>query len=95
MTDFPTWEVLMTYAGSTVMVTLLVEFTKDLKLFSRISPQILSYLWAVLVLLVASHFTVGLSPETAVSAFFNAILVSLATNGCCQALETVKEKCKK
>ena len=79
--DFFDWNMLNTYAGAAMAVAYIVELTKGLPLIRRIPTQLWSYLVALATLLLAQFFIHGFTMEEASLAVFNAVLVSLASNG--------------
>ena len=81
MTEFPTWDVLTTYAGATAMVGLVISFIKNMRIFKKIPTQLLSYFCAIILLFLAIGFTTGLSLPTSIEIFFHAIIISMASNG--------------
>lgn len=79
--EFITWEFLGTFAGAMGMVGVVTELTKGVKWLSKIPTQLWSYLIAVVTLVIANYFLGQLTVANAVLLFFNAGLVSLASNG--------------
>jgi hypothetical protein len=59
---------------------------------NRIPTQIVTYVLALILMLLASVFTGGVTVEGAVLTAFNAVVVSLASNGGYAAVERVAEK---
>lgn len=76
-----TWDVLGTYAGATAAVSVLTQLIKGVPLLVKIPTQIVSYVIALVVMMCATAFTVGLTADAAVLTVFNAAVVSLAANG--------------
>lgn len=89
MNEFFTWAFLGTFAGAALATGLLTQFLKNL----NIPTQLLSYIIAIIVLLGATAATGG-----ATNLFewllipFNAVLVSLASNGAFSAILRVTNK---
>ena len=84
MSEFFSWEFLASFAGAAVATGILTQFLKKIK----IPTQILSYIVAFGILLLAKAFTsseVDLSEWTLIP--LNAALVSLASNGKYMALK--------
>ena len=81
MSEFVTWEMLGTYAGALVMVSLLTQLTKGLGFVAKIPTQVWSYILTLAVLFPAEIFTGQMTASAAFLTFFNAIVVSLAANG--------------
>lgn len=88
--EFFDWNMLNTYAGAAMAVAFIVELTKGLPLIRRIPTQLWSYLVALATLLLAMTFTYGFTVEEASLAAFNAVLVSLASNGGYDVMQRVK-----
>ena len=49
---FFTWDYLLSYAGSTVAVLVIVQFTKGLPLIEKIPTRVWAYLISVLILIL-------------------------------------------
>ena len=81
MNEFVTWEFVKTYSGAILTVTLLTQFVKGLGFIERIPTRIVSYVIAVVVMLLAQIFTGGFTVSAAALTFINAVIVSLAANG--------------
>lgn len=81
MSEFITWEILGTYAGSLAMVMILTQFVKDVSFLKKVPTQFLSYILALAVLYPAMFFTGQLTANIAVITLFNAIILSMAANG--------------
>lgn len=79
--NFITWEILATYAGSVAMTGLLTQLLKDRAFMAKVPTADLSYFIALIILLLATYFTVGLTISSAVLILFNAFIVSAASNG--------------
>lgn len=93
MNEFVTWEFLATFAGATMITALITQAIKN-KL-NKIPTQLMSYIIAVVVLLLANFFTVGLTVSSAILLLFNALGVSLASNGGYQAVTKIADTRKK
>lgn len=87
MTEFFTWEFLASFAGCTAATALVTQFTKNL--FPRLPTQWLSYFIAVIILVAATIFTVGVNAGNLAIIPFNAILISMASNGAFAAVQRV------
>ena len=72
MNEFVSWETLGTFAGCAALVGLLTQFTKGL--FSKLPTQWLSYIYAVVVMALATIFTTGFSWPTLALIPFNAVI---------------------
>jgi hypothetical protein len=94
MSEFFNWEMLGTYAGCTATVGVITQFVKGVGVLNRIPTQIVTYVLALVLMLLASVFTGGVTVEGAVLTVFNAVVVSLASNGGYSAVERIGEKMK-
>jgi hypothetical protein len=82
---FFTWEYLLSFAGCVIGTGLLTEFTKPL--FKKFPTQLVSYMFAVIIMLVGQLATDNLASwDVAVLDLVNAAVVSLAANGGFDAL---------
>ena len=78
-----TWAYLATIAGATAATLLIVQFLKlplD-KAFGNIPTRLVAYVIALIIMLVATAFTTGLTAENALLAVVNAFVVALAAMG--------------
>ena len=77
-----TWEYLATIAGATAATLLIVQLLKlPLDKLWKIPTRIWVYLIALILMLLATVFTTGLSMETALLTAVNAVIVALAAMG--------------
>ena len=77
-----TWEYLATIAGATAATLLIVQQLKlPLDKLWKIPTRIWVYLIALILMLLATVFTTGLSVETALLTAVNAVIVALAAMG--------------
>lgn len=77
-----TWEYLATIAGATVATLLIVQLLKlPLDKVWKISTRIWAYVIALIILLLATQFTVGLTLNNALLTAINAVIVALAAMG--------------
>lgn len=81
MSEFVTWQILASYGGALLMVSLITQFVKGLSFTKNIPTQVVSYILALIVLIPATFFTSGLTVNNLLLTLFNAIVVSLAANG--------------
>jgi len=88
--EFFDWSILNTYAGAALAVAYIVEMTKTLPTIINIPTQLWSYLVSLITLLLAMAFDVGFTLQGAGLAVFNAVLVSLASNGGYDVVQRVK-----
>ena len=81
-TDPFTWEQLATIAGATLATLLIVQLLKlPLDKVWKIPTRIIAYVIALIVMIVATHFTIGLTWSNAGLAAINAVIVALAAMG--------------
>ena len=88
MTEFFTWQVLATFAGCVVGTGVIVQFLKNVKFVAKLSPQLVAYVVALVLLYVAYYFTGSLTVSTACLIPFNAIAVCSASNGVYDLVKT-------
>ena len=95
MNEFVNWNTLGTYAGAVMMVALITQFVKQIKILEKVNSQIISYVISVLILIGAlcfSHSGEAVNPETIILCFVNAVIVALASNGVYDGVTTGMEK---
>ncbi len=92
MSELFTWQMLGTYAGCTAAVGLITQFIKGVGVLSRVPTQLVSYVLALVLMMLSAAFMDGITVEGAVLTVFNAVVVSLASNGGYTAVERVAEK---
>ena len=81
-TDPFTWEQLATIAGATLATLLIVQLLKlPLDKVWKIPTRIIAYVIALVVMLLATHFTMGLTWSNVGLAAINAVIVALAAMG--------------
>ena len=81
-TDPFTWEQLATIAGATLATLLIVQLLKlPLDKVWKIPTRIIAYIIALIVMIVATHFTIGLTWSNVGLAAINAVIVALAAMG--------------
>jgi hypothetical protein len=77
-----TWEELATIAGATLATLLIVQLLKlPLDKVWKIPTRIIAYVIALIVMILATHFTVGLTWSNVGLAAINAVIVALAAMG--------------
>jgi peptidoglycan/LPS O-acetylase OafA/YrhL len=77
-----TWEHLATIAGATMATLLIVQLLKlPLDKVWKIPTRIIAYVIALVIMIVATAFTVGLTWSNAGLAAINAVIVALAAMG--------------
>lgn len=92
MSEFFTWDMLGTYAGCTAATGLITQYIKGVGVLARIPTQVVSYVLALVLMLLSAVFTYGITLDGIVLTVFNAVIVSLASNGGYAAVERVAEK---
>lgn len=86
MDQFFTWETLATLAGCATATAILTQFLKDL--VKKLPTQWLSYIIALVVLVVATAATGGATDWTGWAIIpFNSVIVSLSANGAFDAVK--------
>ena len=79
-------EMLLTYSGATLAVTLITQFLKGVRWLDRLPTRVISYLLA-LVIMLGAGFAHGFSCwQEAALIPVNAVVVALAANGSFDAL---------
>ena len=77
-----TWEQLATIAGATLATLLVVQLLKlPLDKVWKIPTRLVAYVIALAVMILATHFTTGLTWDNAILAAVNAVIVALAAMG--------------
>lgn len=77
-----TWEQLATIAGATLATLLIVQLLKlPLDKVWKIPTRIIAYVIALIVMTLATHFTVGLNWSTFGLTALNSVIVALAAMG--------------
>ena len=88
--EFFTWELLSTYAGAVLAVALITQFIKGAGILSKIPTQLISYVIALIILLLALYFNGEFILANAALCILNAVIVSLAANGGFEALQRIR-----
>ena len=77
-----TWEQLATIAGATLATVLIVQLLKlPMDHIWKIPTRIVAYIFALIILEVATYFTVGIDLNKGILAAVNAVIVALAAMG--------------
>lgn len=77
-----TWDQLVTLSGATALTLLIVEMLKlPIDRVWKIPTRIVVYFIALIIMLTASYFTVGLSLSTGILTAFNSVIVALSAMG--------------
>lgn len=86
MNEYFTWDMLGTYAGAILAVTLMTQFVKGLGFVKKIPTRIVSYVFSIIVMILALVFTGTITVSACVLTLINAVIVSVAANGTYDAL---------
>jgi len=89
--EFYTWAMLATSGGCLLATLGVTQFVKPIWP-QKIPTQYLSYLIALIVLLLANVFMGTFSLDTAVISVFNAVVIALAANGAFNNGREMKDK---
>ena len=92
--EFFNWTTLATYAGALSAVMIITQFTKGLQFIEKIPTQIWSYVISLVVLYPAYFFTGQLDLSAAAIIPFNAVILSLASNGGFSAAKRIADAVK-
>jgi len=77
-----TWEQLATIAGATLATLLVVQLLKlPLDKVWKIPTRIVAYVIALVIMILATYFTTGITWSSALLAAVNAVIVALAAMG--------------
>ena len=88
MNEFFTINMLQSYAGAVLATTLITQMLKGIKLFNIIPTRVFSYIIAVVILLGSTLISGVSSLESVFLSFINAVVVSLASNGAYDAINS-------
>lgn len=81
-TEPVTWEYLLTIAGCAVMTVLIVQLLKlPLDRVWKIPTQIVVFVIALIIMLLATHFVTGLTWSNGLLAVFNSVIAALTAIG--------------
>lgn len=89
MNEFLTWDVLTTYSGVVLAVTIFTQFIKEIGFLKKIPARIISYVVSVILMILALVFTGTFTWPAFALTFFNAVFVALASNGAFDACNTL------
>ena len=91
--SFFTWADLTTYAGATLAVLIIVQFTKELPGIKSIHTRLWAYIVSVVLLVLATVFTVDkITPNVILLCFVNAVVVAMAAIGGYHTVADIKDK---
>lgn len=89
--SFYTWGMLATYAGCLAATMIITQFLKPIWP-QKIATQFLSYIIAVIILILANLFIGSLTWETAGISVLNAVVIALAANGAYNDIVEMRNK---
>lgn len=89
--NFYTWGMLATYAGCLAATMIITQFLKPIWP-QKIATQFLSYIIAVVILILANLFIGSLTWETAGISVLNAVVIALAANGAYNDIVEMRNK---
>ena len=91
--SFFTWADLVSYAGATLAVMVIVQFTKELPGIVKIPTRLWAYILSAVILILGTVFTVSpIAPQDILLCLINAVLVAMAAIGGYHAVADVKAK---
>ena len=90
MEQLMNWQTLSTYGGAVLATATVTQFLKEFGVLKRVPTRLLSYGIALLLLLLSTQFTIGLTWANALTCVVNAAMVSLAGNGAYDAVVYTK-----
>jgi len=90
---FFTWADLVSYAGATLAVLTIVQFTKDLPGISKIPTRVWAYLLSLTLLVLATVFTSDKVTASDIGlCVINAVIVAMAAVGSYHTVADIREK---
>ena len=93
--SFFTWVDLASYAGATLAVLTIVQFTKDLPGIKSIPTRVWAYLLSLVLLVLATGFTAEkITPSDIGLCVVNAVIVAMAAVGSYHTVADIREKDK-
>lgn len=91
--SFFTWADLASYAGATLAVLVIVQFTKELPVINKIHTRLWAYILSAVILILGTIFTVSpIGPQDILLCLINAVLVAMAAIGGYHAVADIKVK---
>lgn len=95
MNEFLTWDYLLSFAGCVTGTALITQFLKNVSFIQKIGAQFISYIIAMVILVVAQIATGTLNWQLIALDVFNAAVVSFASNGVYDTIDSLKNTVKK
>ena len=86
MTEFFTWQGLVTYSAAALATAMITQLIKEFGIIDRIPTRLVSYLAALLILAVSTVATEGFDWPKLALTVLNAMVVALASNGAYDAV---------
>lgn len=91
--SFFTWADLASYAGATMAVLIITQFTKELPGIVKIPTRLWAYILSVVILILGTVFTVSpIGPQEILLCLINAVLVAMAAIGGYHTVADIKQK---
>lgn len=91
--SFFTWADLASYAGATMAVLIITQFTKELPGIVKIPTRLWAYILSVVILILGTVFTVSpITPSVILLCLINAVLVAMAAIGGYHTVADVKDR---
>lgn len=80
--SFFTWDQLGSYAGATMAVLIITQFTKELPGIKSIPTRLWAYIISAVILVLATIFTADvITPSVILLCLINAVIVAMAAIG--------------
>ena len=95
MNEFLTWDYLLTFGGCVAGTAIVTQFLKKAEWAQKIGAQIVSYVIALIILVVAQLATGTITWQLVALDIFNAAVVSFASNGVYDAVNGVATNLRK
>lgn len=95
MNDFFSWDMLATFAGCTAGTSILTQFIKNIPVLKNVNNQIISYVIALIIMILTGIFGGTFTAEALSLDVVNAVVVSLAANGAYDAASNLLPAGKK
>lgn len=86
MTEFFTWQGLVTCSEAALATAMITQLIKDVGFVKKIPTRLVSFLAALLILAVSTVATRGFDWKELALTVLNAMIVALASNGAFEAL---------
>lgn len=95
MNEFLTWDYLLTFGGCVAGTAIGTQFLKKAPWAQKIGAQLISYILALVILVVAQFATGTMTWQLVALDIFNAAVVSFASNGVYDATVSIAASVKK